>query len=130
MPYGITTTHTRFREYKRHGTKAGKCLVCGRTTRRQRTFRMTESPYNKNPDGTVRSPHEIARALDDQVRAWKAVRVICTDCEHDARPPQDAGWTCAGEDLSYDPASNTWGCARGLGPDRMMCSDCWRAVKS
>jgi hypothetical protein len=46
--------------------------VDGEGKRRQKTkrFTMTLNPYNRNPDGTVRTEREILAALNAQKAAW------------------------------------------------------------
>ena len=42
---------------------------------------MTVNPWNKNPDGTVRTRREISRALGEQARAWEAEPFMHPKCE-------------------------------------------------
>lgn len=52
--------------------KSLPCPVCGRKVRRQRTFTMTDNPWNRNPDGTRCSVPEIREALRAKASAWQA----------------------------------------------------------
>lgn len=74
------TRTIRFEEYQQLATKNLPCPTCGKKVRRQTTLTMTQSPYNKNPDGTVRSPQQIRAALIEQAREWSAQAVVCTPC--------------------------------------------------
>jgi hypothetical protein len=72
-----------FPEVKAYGTKALPCPGCGRKVRRKRMFTQTESPFNKNPDGSVRTPQEIYDALSEERRAWESVPERHVACEED-----------------------------------------------
>lgn len=52
-------------------TRRARCPGCGKATTRSRTFEMTVSPFNKNPDGTVRTPSEVAAAVRAEADAWQ-----------------------------------------------------------
>ena len=61
-----------FDEIARRGFKRVRCAGCGKPLTRQRTFFMTLNPWNKNPDGTVRSERDIHEALGEKIAAWQA----------------------------------------------------------
>ena len=69
MPW--VTEAVRFEEVRRAGRKTVPCARCGAKIRRQRTFTMTASPWNKNPDGTVRTRAEIWAALGEKIAQWQ-----------------------------------------------------------
>lgn len=58
------------------------CPSCGRKTKRQRTFSMTENPLNRNPDGTVRTRAEITQRLRELGDEWQRLPELCTTCLH------------------------------------------------
>lgn len=66
----ITTTY-RYDVYKRQAKKKGKCPVCGKAVTRSFTFEETRSPFNKNEDGTVKTPSDINLSLHNKAQAWK-----------------------------------------------------------
>ncbi len=68
MSYTYTTS---FPELSAHRTRTGRCPVCGKTTRRSRTFTMTVNPFNKNPDGSVRTRDEVRAAVAARADAWQ-----------------------------------------------------------
>jgi len=72
---------TTFEEVPMLAVRKGKCSVCGKYGRRQNTFTMTVNPWNKNPDGTVRSRSQIYVALGEQARAWEAEPFVHPKCE-------------------------------------------------
>lgn len=76
-----TRVITTFEEIPCLAVRKGKCSVCGKYGRRQNTFTMTVNPWNKNPDGTVRTRREISRALAEQARAWEAEPFVHPKCE-------------------------------------------------
>jgi hypothetical protein len=60
--------------------RTGSCGVCGLRGRQQRTFTMTENPWNKNPDGTVRTRREIYKALREQADEWERAPFVHPGC--------------------------------------------------
>lgn len=48
----------------------GTCPVCGKRSRRSRTFRNTVNPFNKRPDGGVRSYAEVLDNVDRLADQW------------------------------------------------------------
>ena len=66
--YSITT---RFREISARAERRDRCPGCGKRVTRSRTFIMTVSPFNKNPDGTVRTPVEVGRAVQAEADSWR-----------------------------------------------------------
>ena len=54
-----------------HRTRTGRCPVCGKTVRRQRTFQQTINPFNRNPDGTVKTYDEVLAAAHAQADKWE-----------------------------------------------------------
>lgn len=61
---------THYEPVETHRRRSGVCTVCGRATQRSRTFTMTVNPFNKNPDGTVRSRMEVRQAVEAEADAW------------------------------------------------------------
>jgi hypothetical protein len=51
-------------------SRTGKCPDCGVRTKRSHTAEMTVSPFNKNPDGTVRTYAEVERAVQAKADEW------------------------------------------------------------
>jgi len=52
-------------------SRSSKCPVCGKTATRSKTFEMTVNPFNKNPDGTVRTRREVWNAVNDKANQWE-----------------------------------------------------------
>jgi hypothetical protein len=65
------TRTVNFRELKQIGRRVGACEVCGKNVTRSKTFTMTESPFNKNEDGSVCTSSQIYDKLDKKVEEWK-----------------------------------------------------------
>jgi len=64
-------TVTTYDVISRTAVKSLPCPACGKKLRRQRTFEMTLSPFNRNPDGTPRSRAEIWVALGVLADEWR-----------------------------------------------------------
>lgn len=80
------TTTWRFKRITWTGVRAGRCSVCNKRTRRQRTFEQTESPFNVHRDGPKEGQRKSALEIQDAVKAlaqdWESKYVlICTKCE-------------------------------------------------
>jgi hypothetical protein len=86
MMMRVVTTYDRL-TWK--SAKTGNCPVCGKRMRRQKTFSQTQNPFNKNPDGTVKTRQEIYRSLGAEVKAWLA----------EPMPPHEACSEAAERDL-------------------------------
>src|SRR5690625_2922910 len=65
------TTYT-FREVIVFADKHGTCQVCGKRAKRSRTFAQTISPFNTNPDGSVRSEREVLDAYRQKPLSGRA----------------------------------------------------------
>lgn len=64
------TTYT-FQRIQARRQHAGICPVCGRQVRRSRTFWHTVNPFNRNDDGTVRTPAEVRDRVNAEADAWE-----------------------------------------------------------
>ena len=62
---------TRYQPVSVRAVRKGSCPGCGRSVARQRTFEMTISPFDKNSDGTVRTPAEVWKACAAEAKAWQ-----------------------------------------------------------
>lgn len=60
-----------FEVIKVTGSKRARCPVCGKTTGRSRTFGQSVGPFNRHPDGQVKTRDEIRDELHRQLREWK-----------------------------------------------------------
>jgi len=74
------TVTERYEEVKRFARKSGPCALCGKRMRRQHTFTMTISPFNRNTDGSVRTRTEIDAALAEKAKEWEAEQMRCGGC--------------------------------------------------
>lgn len=64
-------TTTRFQEVAVPAKRRGKCPTCDKAVTRSRTFTMTISPFNRNPDGTIRTAAEVWAACEAKAEAWQ-----------------------------------------------------------
>lgn len=74
------TTWT-YEEVSSRGRKSGPCEVCGKPATRSRTFTNTVNPWNRNPDGTVRTRAEVWAHVNELRHAWEAQPVLHERCE-------------------------------------------------
>ena len=75
-----------FDRIEQRGYKVAKCSVCGRRLERQRTFGMTLNPWNRHPDGTVRSERDIREALKAEIAAWQQEPERHAKCAEPGQP--------------------------------------------
>jgi len=68
-------------EFSQLAVRKGVCEACGKRGRRQHTFTMTENPWNKNSDGSVRTRREIYAALREKADEWKGEAFVHPGCE-------------------------------------------------
>lgn len=83
----------RFEEIKQPARKRVPCAGgCGKKLNRRATFSMTLSPYNRNPDGTVRTRAQIHEALRQTARDWEGITddQWCTPCAVKADAEEEA----------------------------------------
>jgi hypothetical protein len=50
--------------------KAGPCPVCGRTVQRSRTFEQTVNPFNRKPNGDVKTSTEVREDVTAEADSW------------------------------------------------------------
>lgn len=69
----MPTQHIRtvYDQFKAVGVRFGLCPVCQRKGRRQKTFTETNSPFNRNEDGTVKTDREIYQSVRATAKAWE-----------------------------------------------------------
>jgi hypothetical protein len=91
-------TTYRFDEVTYPVTKKVPCRACGKTLTRSTTLIQTVNPFNKNPDGTMKTEEQIWTELRAQAQAWT--------------PSNDIHSACAALDTIE---IKTWGSARGAG---------------
>lgn len=60
----------RFQVVRRTAEQVGYCPVCGKRVRRSTTFENTVNPYNRNVDGSVKTPAEVAENVKKLVKEW------------------------------------------------------------
>jgi hypothetical protein len=70
-----------FEEVSQLAVRKGVCRFCGKRGRRQRTFTMTVNPWNKNPDGSVRTRQEVVAANRILADEWELGAFAHPRCE-------------------------------------------------
>lgn len=76
----MTTTYT-YRQVTAYGSKNGVCAVCGGSAKRAKRFRNTVNPFNRNPDGTVRTYDEVYTMVKSMAAEWEAEPLVHKRCE-------------------------------------------------
>lgn len=76
-----------FAVIKAYSTKRGKCK-CGKRLTRSKTFEHTVNPFNKNPDGSVKSRLEVYAAVTKEAKDWMP-EFICYQCERKVKENAD-----------------------------------------
>jgi hypothetical protein len=74
-------THHRFNGPTRIAVRKGVCPVCGKKGARQSTIQHTVSPFNRNPDGSVRTYAEVAECVGAEAAAWASRPFVHAKCE-------------------------------------------------
>lgn len=78
MHYGPIQRIT-FEEVSVHGTKTGKC-GCGKRRVRKMKFWSTLNPFNKNPDGTLKTYEQLKEKVNAEREAWMKEPIVCDNC--------------------------------------------------
>lgn len=81
----MRSTTVTFQGYKGRATYTCECDTCGKTLTRTAVVEHTVSPFNKNDDGSQRTPAEVracayAEAQREAVEKQDS-KVTCVDCE-------------------------------------------------
>ncbi len=62
---------TVYEEVKVTAAKTASCPVCGKRTRRSKTFGQTINPFNRTASGDVKTRRIIQRELEAAALQWK-----------------------------------------------------------
>ena len=74
------STHV-FASISRRAVRTGECRVCHKKGRRATTITNTVNPFNKNPDGTVRTRVDVYRHVAELAAEWSALPFVHAGCE-------------------------------------------------
>lgn len=77
----MDTFTTTFQVVKVTAQKAGKCGICGKRTKRSRTFEASVNPYNKNENGSPKCYSEVHADVSKECDEWLGEPLFCTNCE-------------------------------------------------
>ena len=66
------TRHT-FQEIVVRAERSGKCDVCGKRWKKVRRFAHTVNPFNRNADGSQKTPREVFADASAEAKAWQPV---------------------------------------------------------
>lgn len=71
-----------FPEVSLKGTKSVKCAKgCGRTLKRTMKVFQTLNPFNRHPDGRVKTAADIRAELPEKLEHWKKTPEVCIHCQ-------------------------------------------------
>ena len=73
--------HYHFDEVKQQGTKIVKCSGCGKRLKRSTTVWQTLNPYNRLPNGQVKTAGDIRKELLSEIAEWRRQPEKCRNCE-------------------------------------------------
>ena len=81
----MATVTYRFQEIKCSRSIRLRCVECGKLRRRSLTIVHTVNPSNKNEDGTVRTPQEVAacvlKEIYQAIESVKGKGIVCGPCQ-------------------------------------------------
>jgi hypothetical protein len=79
--------HVKFQEVKLPVGITRACAKCGKRFSRHTTIVHTVNPFNKNPDGSVRTVPEIRTVQFEEADAWKAApeQQMCRGCLNEGK---------------------------------------------
>jgi hypothetical protein len=60
-----------YAKIKHTAKRRATCEICGKHFNRQRTFTQTVNPFNKNPDGSVKTFMEVLAAVQVNAAMWE-----------------------------------------------------------
>lgn len=69
-----------FEEITRRRVVSFICNVCAKSRRRTLRVTHTLSPYNQNPDGTVRTRGEVSEAISAELDKMITTTFVCATC--------------------------------------------------
>lgn len=74
-------TTIRFTAVRRTASRSGICPICGERGTRRTTFEHTINPWNTNPDGSVKTRHQVQADVDTLAKAWSAEPFVHARCQ-------------------------------------------------
>lgn len=70
----------KFNKIKTTETKNGICQICGKRCKRSKTFEQSVSLFNRNEDGTQKTPEQIKCEIEMHISKWKDEPVNHKEC--------------------------------------------------
>lgn len=64
-------TTLTFRAVRTSRRRSGKCVVCGKSVTRVRSFEHTVNPFNRTEDGEVKTYDQVLADVNAEADAWK-----------------------------------------------------------
>lgn len=79
-------TKINFKEYGVKGRKSGICPICWKKASRSTSFWQTQSQFNTNPLGQVKTVKEIMAENKEKLFKWESEPVYHAKCELNQTP--------------------------------------------
>lgn len=77
----MATVKVKFDKVSVFAEKEGICPACGTKAKRKKEFWATINPFNKNPNGSIKTGGDIRPQLVERAEAWKAEPCYHAKCE-------------------------------------------------
>jgi hypothetical protein len=71
---------TTYQCVRRQQSRQGYCTVCGKPVTRSKTFEQTVNPWNRNEDGTPKTPQEVYASVSAEANTWEPDDFTHTKC--------------------------------------------------
>lgn len=99
----------KFNKIKTTETKHGVCQICGKRCKRSKTFEQSVSLFNRNEDGTQKTPEQIKSEIEMLINKWKDEPTNHKECiKANVRNALDAA------DLNYIEHEDTFEVCHGV----------------
>jgi hypothetical protein len=82
----MRTYTVKYQEVKYTKTKTESCSICGKKCTRTISASETINPFNKNPDGTVKSPKEVGQSVSEKLKRELEKPIFHDKCKYPPRP--------------------------------------------
>lgn len=106
----------KFNKIKTTETKSGVCQICGKKCKRSKTFEQCVSIFNRNEDGTQKTPEQIKSEIETHIVKWKEEPANHKECvRNKVRSALDAA------NLNYIEHEDTFEVSHGV--TRALTSD-------
>ena len=82
----MRTYTVKYEEVKYTKMKTAPCSICGKKCTRTISASQTINPFNKNPDGTIKSPKEVGQSVSEELKKKLEQPIYHDKCKY---PPRE-----------------------------------------